>query len=189
MAEGKPGDARLQIRGEPGRLGDIVPRSFPEVLGGQMLSGDDAKTSGRRQLAEWLTDRNNPLTPRVMANRIWQYHFGAGLVKTPSDFGTRGTPPTHPELLDWLASRFMEQGWSLNQMHRLIMLSRTYQLASSAPGEEVNAVKVDPASLLPAMRAAPPGRRARPPSAASRSSARHRRKTFRKSCGRPRVRP
>ena len=79
--------------------------------------------SGRLQLAEWLTDPANPLTARVMVNRIWQYHFGRGIVATPSDFGTRGTPPTHPELLDYLAVRFVKAGWSVKAMHRAIMLS------------------------------------------------------------------
>ncbi len=86
--------------------------------------------SGRLQLADWLTDPQNPLTARVMVNRIWQGHFGVGLVKTPNDFGTRGEPPTQPELLDYLAARFVESGWSIKAMQRLIMLSETYQLAS-----------------------------------------------------------
>ncbi len=131
VAEGRPADARLHRRGDPKDLGDVVPRKFLDVLGGQHLPPEAAGSSGRLHLARWLTDPANPLTPRVMVNRIWQYHFGAGLVRTPSDFGVRGTPPTHPELLDFLAYRFMADGWSLKQMHRLIMASRTYQLASA----------------------------------------------------------
>jgi hypothetical protein len=89
------------------------------------------KGSGRRQLAEWLTDPANPLTARVIVNRIWHYHFGKGIVATTSDFGVRGTPPTHPELLDYLAARFMEDGWSFRKMHKLILLSETWQLSSA----------------------------------------------------------
>ncbi len=80
------------------------------------------------ELAGWIADAQNPLTARVMANRIWQYHFGRGLVETPNDFGSRGKPPMHPELLDYLAARFIESGWSVKAMHRMIMLSRAYQM-------------------------------------------------------------
>ena len=83
--------------------------------------------SGRLDLAGWLTDAKNPLTARVMVNRLWQHHFGEGLVRTPSDFGTRGNPPSHPELLDWLAARFIADGWSMKAMHRRIVLSQAYQ--------------------------------------------------------------
>ena len=86
--------------------------------------------SGRLELAHWLTQPDNPLTPRVMVNRIWQHHFGRGIVATPSNFGLRGEPPTHPELLDWLAARFVASGWSIKAIHREILLSQTYQLAS-----------------------------------------------------------
>ncbi len=132
VADAKPHDARLHVRGEPKKPGSVVPRRFLEVLGGQRLAGDDARQSGRRQLAIWLTAEENPLTARVMVNRVWQYHFGRGLVPTPSDFGTRGQPPTHPALLDWLASRFVSSGWSIKQLHRDMMLSRTYRLAARA---------------------------------------------------------
>ncbi len=145
VSEDKPADTRLQQRGEPTKLGDVVPRKFLDVLGGHMLSAGEAKNSGRLQLAQWLTDPQNPLTARVMVNRIWQYHFGSGLVKTPSDFGTRGQPPTHPELLDYLASRFMQEGWSIKQMHRLMMLSRTYQLSSKDENKEI----IDEGQVLP----------------------------------------
>eukprot|EP00913_Durusdinium_trenchii_P023462 g22040.t1 len=150
VAEGQPGDARLHRRGDPKNPGEPVPRHFPGVLGGQTLATQHAKQSGRRQLAEWLTDRSNPLTARVMVNRIWQYHFGAGLVRTPSDFGKRGQPPTHPALLDWLASRFMAEGWSIKAMHRLMMLSRTYQLASTDDDPKLMSrrLAVDPDNTL-----------------------------------------
>ena len=141
--DGKPGDelayaigddmaidANVHLRGEPDQPGELVPRKFLDLLGGQRLNDEESKQSGRLQLAHWLTDPSNPLTARVMVNRIWQHHFGAGLVPTPSDFGLRGQPPTHPELLDWLATRFIESGWSIKQMHRLMMNSRVYQLAS-----------------------------------------------------------
>ena len=88
-------------------------------------------SSGRRELAEWLTSRDNPLTARVMVNRIWQGHFGRGLVATPNDFGTRGAEPSHPELLDYLARTFIDSGWSVKAMHRLILRSAAYQQAAS----------------------------------------------------------
>src|SRR5262249_51891176 len=96
-----PHNARIQRRGDPKNLGEEVPRRFVQVLGGQEL-GPAEKGSGRLELAEWLTDPENPLPARVLVNRVWQHHFGKGLVSTPSDFGKRGGPPTHPELLDAL---------------------------------------------------------------------------------------
>jgi hypothetical protein len=119
----------MQMRGEPDQLGNEIPRGFIKVLGGGPLPAETAG-SGRLELAEWLTRPDHPLTARVMVNRIWQYHFGRGLVKTPNDFGVRGLLPTHPELLDHLATQFIRSGWSVKAMHRLIMLSATYQQAS-----------------------------------------------------------
>jgi hypothetical protein len=130
VSEGKPANAKIQIRGMPHDLGAEVPRGFLQVLGGQKLPAGE-KGSGRRELAEWLTATNNPLTWRVMVNRIWEYHFGKGIVQTPSDFGTRGKAPTHPELLDYLTTRFLESGGSIKHMHRLFMLSHVYQLAAT----------------------------------------------------------
>jgi hypothetical protein len=125
-------DVRIHIRGRYDRLGPVVPRRFPEVLAGaEQPPINDG--SGRRQLAEWLARPENPLTARVMVNRLWQHHFGEGIVRTPSNFGKLGEPPTHPELLDWLAAQFIESGWSMKAMHRLIMLSATYQQSSVAP--------------------------------------------------------
>ena len=90
-----------------------------------------AKTTGRRlALAQWLASDSNPLTARVMVNRIWQHHFGKGIVETPNDFGRMGAAPSHPELLDWLATEFVRQGWSVKAMHRLMLTSSTYQQAS-----------------------------------------------------------
>jgi hypothetical protein len=128
VVEGKPADARIQLRGEPDQPGDPVPRRNLELLGGQLLS--DPASSGRLDLARWLTDPANPLTARVLVNRIWQGHFGRGLVETPSDFGSRGARPSDPELLDHLASRFREGGYRMKAIHRLILRSAAYQLAS-----------------------------------------------------------
>jgi len=129
MAEGTPHNVRTQLRGEPGKPGDEIPRGFIKALGGGPLP-ENTPGSGRLELATWLTQPDNPLTARVMVNRIWQYHFGRGLVRTPNDFGVRGLPPTHPELLDHLTACFVRSGWSVKSMHRLIMLSATYQQSS-----------------------------------------------------------
>ena len=128
VTEGTVANVRMHLRGDPEKPGDEVPRRWLEILGGQEVPADSG--SGRLQLAQWLTDRSNPLTARVMVNRIWQNHFGKGLVQTPNDFGTRGQHPTHPELLDWLAARFMESGWSIKSMHRLVLLSAAYRQSS-----------------------------------------------------------
>jgi hypothetical protein len=122
-------DAFVQLKGEPAKRGPLVRRRFPTILGGTELSAEN-RTSGRLQLADWIVEPQNPLTARVLVNRLWLYHFGKGLVSTPNDFGRQGKSPSHPELLDWLASRFVESGWSIKSMHRTIMLSRTYCLAS-----------------------------------------------------------
>ncbi|QDU51640.1 DUF1553 domain-containing protein [Gimesia panareensis] len=149
MDEGKPGDTQLHIQGNPERRGDLVPRKFLEVLGGDLLPNNATSHSGRLQLANWITNPENPLTARVMVNRIWQYHFGTGIVSTPSDFGSRGRVPTHPELLDWLATQFIEDGWSVKQIHRRIMLSQTYQLSSRSGGADFEtAHQVDPGNSL-----------------------------------------
>jgi hypothetical protein len=141
MAEGPQiANAKLLIRGEPKNFGPEIPRRFLEVLGGQPV-GTDQKGSGRLELAEWITDRSNPLTARVIVNRIWQSHFGRGIVQTPNDFGVRGMPPTHPELLDYLTRRLVESGWSVKALHRLILDSRAYRMSSE--GRPENA-KVDP---------------------------------------------
>jgi Protein of unknown function (DUF1553) len=130
--EGQPHDSQLHKRGDPETRGAAVQRRFLTVLGGQALP--PAAGSGRLALAGWLTDPANPLTARVIVNRIWQGHFGTGLVATPNDFGTRGALPTHPELLDWLAAEFIRSGWSIKAMHRLILGSAVYQRASQQSG-------------------------------------------------------
>ncbi|MDG2213288.1 MAG: DUF1549 and DUF1553 domain-containing protein, partial [Verrucomicrobiota bacterium] len=116
----------LHKRGDPKQPGVIVPRKNLELLGGQSVR----EGSGRLQLAEWIAAADNPLTARVIANRVWLNHFGRGLVSTPNDFGTQGQPPTHPALLDWLATELIRNKWSLKALHRLIMLSATYQTAA-----------------------------------------------------------
>lgn len=138
-----PKNAQIQLRGEITRLGNEVPRRNLDILGGQLLQ--DPAASGRRQLADWITRDENPLFARVMVNRIWQQHFGRGLVGTENDFGTRGERPSHPELLDWLASRFKESGYSVKSMHRLIINSAAYRRASTF--DEASA-KIDPDARL-----------------------------------------
>lgn len=130
----EPKDAALQERGEPTKLKGIVPRGFPELLGGGKLP-EGTKGSGRLELAQRLTRPENPLMARVMVNRVWHHHFGRGLVATPDDFGTKGQRPSHPALLDWLAARFMEDGWSVKKLHRLILLTATYQQSTQVSAE------------------------------------------------------
>ncbi len=140
----QPVSQHVFIRGNPSRPGEEVPRRFITVLSkGEPKPFEHG--SGRLDLARAIASRDNPLTARVIVNRVWQHHFGAGLVRTPSDFGTKGEPPTHPELLDWLASRFMEGGWSLKKLHRLILLSSTWQQSSDAAPE---AIQRDPENRL-----------------------------------------
>jgi len=124
-------DSAVFIRGDHKRLGKIVPRGFPAIFTGNSQA-KITDGSGRLQLADWLTRPENPLTARVMVNRIWLHHLGEGLIRTPNDFGERGERPTHPELLDFLAKRFVESGWSVKAMHRLIMNSAVYQQSSRA---------------------------------------------------------
>src|SRR5207247_3542019 len=115
--------------GSPNNLEEHVPLQFLGILAGENRQPFQ-HGSGRLELAQAIVDRQNPLTARVIVNRIWLHHFGAGLVRTPSDFGLRSEPPTHPQLLDYLAWRFMEEGWSIKKLHRLILLSRVYQQSS-----------------------------------------------------------
>jgi hypothetical protein len=132
------------VRGNPGNRGDGVPRRFLEVL-----SGDERQPfrdgSGRLELARAIVSRDNPLTARVMVNRVWMHHFGHGLVRTPSDFGLRGEAPSHPELLDWLATTFVDGGWSVKKLHRLILLSRAYRQVSD---DRADGLAADPDNRL-----------------------------------------
>ncbi|HEX4795748.1 MAG TPA: PSD1 and planctomycete cytochrome C domain-containing protein [Humisphaera sp.] len=139
-----PHNSPIFIRGEAGNKGNLVPREFLEIL-----SPKDRQPfkigSGRLELAQDIANKNNPLTARVMINRIWMHHFGDGFVRTPDDLGVQSEPPSHPELIDYLATRFMESGWSIKQMHKMIMLSNTYQQSSDT---NVEYTKKDPENRL-----------------------------------------
>ncbi len=166
-------DVRVHIRGSYARLGDMVPRHFPVVIAGENQL-PITQGSGRLQLAEWLASDTHPLTGRVWVNRVWQHHFGQGIVRTPSNFGFLGEKPTHPELLDWLASHFVAKdegkirdtryeirggedssfilhpssfacGWSTKKLHKLMLMSATYQQASEGRTETL---KADPDNRL-----------------------------------------
>ncbi|MBC7928115.1 MAG: PSD1 domain-containing protein [Bryobacteraceae bacterium] len=135
VAEGEGQNVRVMIKGDPKTLGPEAPRGFLQILGGQKVPADH-KGSGRHLLADWIIDPGNPLTARVMVNRVWLWHFGRGLVNTPNDFGKRGEAPSHPELLDYLTARFVQNDWSLKQLHKDIVLTRVYAAASGH--EEAN---------------------------------------------------
>jgi hypothetical protein len=136
------------LRGNPNNPGEAVPRQFLELLSGPVRRPFH-EGSGRLELARAIASKDNPLTARVLVNRVWLHHFGAGLVHTPSDFGMRSDPPTHPELLDYLACSFMENGWSIKKLHRLIMLSSVYQQTSDPPEELARAGEsADPENRL-----------------------------------------
>ncbi len=139
-----PVTPRVLLRGNPGNPGPEVPRQFLGVLAGPNRK-PFTEGSGRLEMARAIASRDNPLTARVLVNRIWQHHFGKGLVRTPGDFGLRSEPPTHPELLDNLAWRFMEDGWSVKRLHRLIVLSRAYQQGSQ---ERADGERIDPDNRL-----------------------------------------
>jgi hypothetical protein len=156
-----PPPTHVMVRGSPHAPGKEVKPGFPEVLGlpEPTVPAPKAgqKSSGRRTvLAEWVASRDNPFTARVFVNRVWQYHFGKGIVPSANDFGKLGEPPTHPELLDWLASEFMEPtwanpdrkvggAWTLKRLHKLIMMSSVYRLSSQADADDL---KADPANVL-----------------------------------------
>jgi hypothetical protein len=126
----KPHDSPVFIRGDAGNKGPIVPRHFLEVLSGPVRPAF-TNGSGRLELSHAIVSKSNPITARVMVNRLWQHHFGEGFVPTPDDLGTMSEAPSHPELLDYLAARFVEDGWSIKKMHKLIMLSSAYQQSSA----------------------------------------------------------
>jgi mono/diheme cytochrome c family protein len=143
-----PARTYMLIRGDVNNRGEEVRPGFPRVVAGDdgTPTPPDSPATGRRaRLAGWIASPSNPLTARVMANRVWQHHFGRGIVATASDFGFRGKRPTHPELLDWLASEFVSQGWSVKALHRLLLLSATYQQSVAASTE---ALARDPENLL-----------------------------------------
>lgn len=136
-------------RGNPTMKGDEVSPAFPQILkpaSVEIQQPEGVNSSGKRlALAKWIASPDNPATARVAVNRIWQHHFGRGLVRSSSDFGVQGSAPTHPELLDWLASRFVSDDWSIKKLHKLIMLSSTYQMSSAANNE---ALAADPINDL-----------------------------------------
>lgn len=165
----KPPPTHVLIRGNAGNPGAEVQPAFLSVLSRSrrqetlikseihdsksqsevslLTSAATSESSGRRRVfADWVASTENPLTARVMVNRIWRHHFGNGIVKTTSDFGRAGTLPTHPQLLDWLAAEFIENGWSMKKLHRTIMLSQTYQMSSRAENDKANAI--DPGNDL-----------------------------------------
>lgn len=143
----RPTPIHLLTRGELTKPGELVPPSLPAFLpgGGPLPTALGEQGQRRAELASWLVSASNPLPARVMANRIWQWHFGQGLVATPNDFGTQGLPPSHPELLDWLASELVEEGWSLKRLHRRLVLSATYRQSAIRPSPSGT---VDPANRL-----------------------------------------
>jgi cytochrome c553 len=145
VEEGEPVNQKIFVRGDHHNPGEDAPRAIPTILAPRTQAPQFSTGSGRRELAEWLTQPEHPLTARVMANRLWLWHFGEGLVRTPDNFGKMGERPTHPELLDFLARRFIESGWSVKAMHRLLMLSSAYQMASSPTDA---AVAADPDNRL-----------------------------------------
>lgn len=131
-----PKETFLLVRGDAGTPGKQVEPRFLSVLGNEASptpsSAYDMSCGLRTQLANWIASPSNPLTARVIANRVWQYHFGRGIVRTPNDFGKAGLPPTHPQLLDWLAAELIENDWSIKRLHKTILTSRTWQMASTS---------------------------------------------------------
>ena len=162
VEDGKVEDVRIHYRGSHLTQGAVIPRRFPRIMAGEDQPKIPDGRSGRLEFARWLTSRDNPLTARVFVNRVWQWHFGAGLVRTPDNFGRLGERPTHPKLLDWLAVEFMESGWSLKKLHTLILLSSTWQqaihpassgnelasLATSEKNMQKSLLKTDPENRL-----------------------------------------
>ncbi|MCW1915647.1 DUF1553 domain-containing protein [Luteolibacter sp. GHJ8] len=145
-----PPPTLIHLRGSAHAEGDEVRPGFPKIWGGQDAVippvPEGAKSSGRRlELAKWMTRADNPRTARVMVNRMWQHHFGRGLSPTPNDFGYLGTAPTHPELLDWLATEFVAKGWSMKAMHRLMLNSKAYRMSIAS---EPKAAAADPGNDL-----------------------------------------
>jgi cytochrome c553 len=139
------GETQLRIRGEAEKLGPSVPRGFLSVLAVADVPTINRRQSGRLELARWLTSTHNPLTPRVMVNRVWHHLFSAGLVRSVDNFGVTGAAPSHPDLLDHLARQFVRDGWSIKKLVRSVVLSRAYQLGSEVP--EAN-TRLDPANRL-----------------------------------------
>ncbi len=145
MVDGTAENEHVLIRGNHKKPGAEVPRRFLEVFEGRPVAGK-ARGSGRLELAHQMTRSGAPLLARVLVNRLWQHHFGRGLVNSPDDFGKMGQPPTHPELLDFLATEFIRSGWSIKHMQRLMVLSSAYQMASR--DADTKAATIDPDNRL-----------------------------------------
>ncbi|MBI4607106.1 MAG: DUF1553 domain-containing protein [Planctomycetes bacterium] len=145
VEEGKPEDLRVHLRGSHLDLGPPAPRRFPSALARAQGPAIDGSRSGRLELARWIASADHPLTARVIANRVWRWHFGAGIVRTPDNFGALGERPTHPELLDWLALRLVADGWSLKRLHRRMVLSATYRMGAA---HDARAAELDPENRL-----------------------------------------
>jgi len=144
----RPLEVRRLGRGELSKPAEVVEPGLPPALAGAGKAADlpsDDSSQRRARLARWLTSADNPLTSRVLVNRVWGWHFGRGIVSTPGDFGAQGEPPSHPKLLDWLAFDFVSHGWSLKRLHRLILTSNSYRMSSVAAGPGQN---VDPDNVL-----------------------------------------
>jgi hypothetical protein len=142
VEDGTIENVRVHIRGSHLTQGTEVPRRFPQILSEENQLPVGKERSGRLEFAKWLSSPDHPLTARVFVNRIWHWHFGAGLVRSPDNFGRLGERPTHPELLDWLAVEFVESGWSIKHLHRLILLSSTWRQETSTP------LPTDPENVL-----------------------------------------
>jgi hypothetical protein len=145
VREGQPQNLKVHLRGSHTTLGEESPRHMLRVIAGDDPSVIDGSRSGRLELADWIASAENPLTSRVMVNRIWRWHFGKGIVPTVDNFGRLGDPPTHPELLDFLALEFERSGWSIKAMHRMLLLSNSYQMSTRFDAE---AAAVDPENKL-----------------------------------------
>jgi hypothetical protein len=145
VAEGKVTDLEIFLRGNHLTRGPVVPRRIPAILAGDNQPPMRSDSSGRLDLARWLVGPGNPLTTRVIVNRAWRWHFGHGLVRSVDNFGKLGEVPSHPELLDWLAIRLVEDGWSLKALHRRIMLSATYRMGTAW---DERAAQLDPENRL-----------------------------------------
>ena len=150
VKEGVAEEARIAVRGSHLTLGRRVSRGVPVVLEIDKALAAPPAGSGRKELAAWLTDRRHPLTARVFVNRLWRWHFGRGIVPTTDNFGFQGEKPTNQALLDWLAVEFVESGWSVKQIHRLILRSRTWRLSSdpAATATRIRAEEVDATNVL-----------------------------------------
>ena len=143
--EQKPQDLQVFVRGNHLTRGAMTPRHFPQVLGGKLKPSIAAKSSGRLEFARWLTQDNNPLTARVIVNRIWQGHFGRGIVRSPDNFGRLGQRPDNQPLLDWLAAELVANNWSIKHIQRLILTSSAYQMSTNSKGR---GEKIDPENRL-----------------------------------------